>query len=665
MWYQTDYRRIFMDMHLNDSDKEYLSKLDVKSFVGSLKEADASSVVVKAKSHVGLHYWKSKYGRMHNTLKERDLDYVGEMIKECHANNINVILYFSQMYDNYAYETHKSWRLKYVSGVSSRFPNGKNKRYGLVCPNNPKYQKYCEEILTELAENYDFEGIFLDMPFWPAICYCPSCRKRYLKETGKAIPIIQRLDKDSWKEYISVRQRWIQEYMEHNTKALKKVNPNIAIEHNMAAIGLNWVTGNTEPNFEASDYAGGDYYGGYLEQSFMCKYYNNMTINKPFCYITSRCDSNLIFHTVSRTMEDLLIHSMNALVHNGAYSICDAMNPDGTITDKMYKGPIKEVFATTKPLEKYVSGNIKSDVAVWYNTAYKVNSNYIKSPLNIASILREKNIAFDIIGSKNIEETKAKVISINDAQKISDDEVLSLQKYLKNGGNLFITGTLGNNKNLEKLVGVKVKGNSAYTYSYLTPTEKFNSLMKEFDKKSPYPIEHCAIEAEVIDKDVEIIATISYPYTLRSSSDFSAIHSDPPGIHTNLPGITKVKRENGYVIWAASPLELTEARNCKQSIADIICSLIDDDKREFFSNAPAFVEIVKWEKESKTYLGIINQQNETPIYPINNIKITLNEEYKSVELVSQKTCNINWTADSGKTEIEIPALNVFHIIELE
>ncbi len=110
----------------------------------------------------------------------------------------------------------------------------------------------------------------------------------------------------------------------------------------MAAISLNWIQGNTERNFEHSDYAGGDYYGGYLEQTFMCKYYNNMTKTKPFSYITSRCDNSLFFHTVSRTMEDLLVHAVNALVHNGAFSICDAMNPDGTMTESIYKGAIKK-----------------------------------------------------------------------------------------------------------------------------------------------------------------------------------------------------------------------------------------------------------------------------------------------------------------------------------
>ena len=86
----------------------------------------------------------------------------------------------------------------------------------------------------------------------------------------------------------------------------------------------------------------------------------------------------------------------------------------------MYQNNIKKVFETTKSVEKYVSGNIKSDVAIWYNTAVKTNKNYIQSPLNIAKILREKNIAFDVVGSKNLKDLTAKVLVINSVQELSD-----------------------------------------------------------------------------------------------------------------------------------------------------------------------------------------------------------------------------------------------------
>lgn len=666
MWYEHDYRRIFMDMHLNDTNDVYLSKLDVDRFVECLKKADASSVVVKAKSHVGLHYWPSKYGKMHRVLEKRNLDYVGEMTKKCHENGINVIVYFSQIYDNYAYEHHRGWRLRSVVWTPSRISlPGKVNRYGLVCPNNPDYRKYCSDILTELAEKYVFDGMFLDMPFWPYPCYCKHCTEKFFKETGKFIPRIYNFSKPIWREYIHARQRWIQEFIQANTDAIKKVNPNISVEHNMAGIGLSWINGNTEKNMVCSDYAGGDYYGGYAQQSFMCKYYNNVTENKPFCYITSRCDNNLYFHTVSRTMEDLLIHSVTALVHNGAFSICDAMNPDGTITENMYYGAIRQVFSITKPLEKYVSGNLLSDVAVWYNTNYKVNDNFIKSPMLIADILRENNIAFDVIGSKNISGLKSKVLCIADAQEITDYELNEIRKYTENGGNVFVTGALGNNKAFADFVGVIPEKTSKYTYCYINPQEKFKKVMNYFDDKSPYPVEHTAIEAKIKDENTEVLATLTYPYTLRSEQNFAAIHSDPPGISTNLPAITKVKRGKGYVMWVASPLELTESHNCKQAIVNMILSLLGEQIRIFESNAPAFAEIVRWERDGENYLAIINQQNKTPVYPLDNISITLNGKFTDIKMLSDTNTSIYIKSSAPKkTELRVSNLRVFSMMKL-
>ena len=665
MWYDNDYRRVFMDMHINDTNPEYLSKLDVKDFVKTMKDAEVTSVVVKAKSHVGLHYWPSKYGKMHETLKNRNLDYVGEMIKECHKNNINVILYFSQVYDNYAYANHKSWRIRHFTGVASRTKlPGANTRYGLVCPNNPEYREYCHNILSELAQTYDFESIFLDMPFWPRECFCKHCQERFLKETGKVLPAIHNPNSKIWIEYLHRRQAWIDEFMRSNTKAIKDVNPNITIEHNMAAIGLDWMQGNTEANFSASDYASGDYYGGYLEQTFMCKYYNNMTENKPFCYITSKCDNTLFYHTVSRSNEDLLIHNLNALVHGGAFAICDAINPDGTITNSVYQNNIKKVFETTKSVEKYVSGNIKSDVAIWYNTALKTNKNYIQSPLNIAKILREKNIAFDVVGSKNLKDLTAKVLVMNSVQEISDYEIEQLRSYLKNGGSIFFTGKLANNKKLESLVGVDIKGTSKYNYCYLNPAEEYKHLFKHFDKSSPYPIENSAFEARIINKTkTKTLATLSYPYTLPNSLDFSAIHSNPPGIHTTLPAVTQTEYGNGKIIWIASTPELTLAHDCRQCLADIIKYLMGDKTPEFVSNAPDFVELLKWEKDGKTYVSLVNQQTVTPVYPICDIEFTIPGEFDSIRLVSDDSYHFDTEIKDGKTTIKVGKTDVFHIFE--
>lgn len=660
MWYKNDYRRIFMDMHLNDSEPcEYLSRLDVDDFVGCLKRAHATSIVVKAKSHVGLHYWPSKYGRMHEGLKRRGLDYVGEMIRKCHANGINVIVYLSQIYDNYAYEHHPAWRMVDENGRTSREDGT---RYGLVCPNNPEYRQYVQDILRELNSMYEFEGMFLDMPFWPYVCHCASCRERFFKETGRDLPRNIDWSDEVWVDYAHRRQRWMEEFMLENTAAVKSIRPDVSIEHNFAAVGSNWVHANTEAGLSACDYAGGDYYGGYLQQSFMCKYYNSVTPNKPFCYITSRCDPSLYFHTVSRSKQDLMIHAVNALMHNGAFSICDAMNPDGTITREMYEGDIREVFEATAPYEKYVSGDMLSDVAVLYHTEQKSQPNFIQSPLNVAAILRENNVAHDVIGCCGIRALKAQVLSINDVPALSDAEMQDIEAYVNAGGNLFITGKLGHAR-LEELLGVKVSGQSPYTYSYLAPTGLGAELMRPFTVASPYPIERFAWESEVVSGETEVLSTLSYPYTLRTSMDFAAIHSDPPGRQTGMPGIVRRKVGKGTIMWVSAPLELTQATHCREVVLALLRSMMHGEL--FASNAPEFVELLMWRKDGHTYLGAVNQQLRTPVYPISGIKVQISGRFSDVRALTQGHGEAKVTLTGDRTELELPTLDVFQMYQLD
>lgn len=659
MWYENNYRRVFMDMHLDDSKpEEYLSKLDVDDFVDTMVKASVTNVVVKAKSHVGLHFWPSKLGRIHEGLKRRNLDYVGEMIKKCHANDIAVIVYFSQTHDNYAYDEHPEWRTINVDSTDSREDGG---RYGLVCMNNLEYKKYCTEILTELLETYDFEGLFLDMPFWSNLCYCESCRKRFFKETGERIPKTIDWNNPVFLKFAYARQNWVNDFVNEITKCVKSIKPDVSIEQNFAAVGSGWRHGDTEKIMDACDYAGGDYYGGYLEQTFMCKYYNNVTTNKPFSYITSRCDPNLYAHTVSRCHDDLLIHTMNALVHNGAFSMCDAMNPDGTITNEVYATTVKPVYETSKNYERYMSGDMLADVAIWYNTNMKCTENYIQSPLHISEIMKENNIAYNVVGSRNLKKLSEQVLSINDVFDITDCEMADIESYVKAGGNLFITGKLGNER-LAQLLKVKVNGESDYTYTYLTPTKKYADLFTTFNPSSPYPIQHRAYEVENLG-DAEVLATLTYPYTKRTDNEFSAIHSDPPGIHTTMPSVLMKNVGKGKIIWVIAPLELTKAHHCRQAVKKLIELLLET--KQFNSNAPDFVELVSWKKDGKKYISAINQQIKSPVYPIESIVIELPYEAKKVSLLTPSKADLVVECSSGKTTVNLPTLDIFHIIEID
>lgn len=65
MWIKGNYRRNLMDMHIDDWNPEFLSKINVKEYVEALKDAGVQAAMVKGKPHTGLCYYPTKVGRMH------------------------------------------------------------------------------------------------------------------------------------------------------------------------------------------------------------------------------------------------------------------------------------------------------------------------------------------------------------------------------------------------------------------------------------------------------------------------------------------------------------------------------------------------------------------------------------------------------------------------
>ena len=65
-WYSKAYRRHLCDMHIDDWNAEFLSKFDPKTYVENLKLAKIKSAMIYLQSHVGLCYWPTASGKMHN-----------------------------------------------------------------------------------------------------------------------------------------------------------------------------------------------------------------------------------------------------------------------------------------------------------------------------------------------------------------------------------------------------------------------------------------------------------------------------------------------------------------------------------------------------------------------------------------------------------------------
>ncbi len=681
MWTKGNYRRNLMDMHIDDWNDTFLTKVDPVQYVSLLKEAGIQNAMVMSKSHTGLCYWPSSIGRMHRGLAGRD--FFGQTIEECHAMGITVVAYFSLIFDNWAYENHPDWRQITSDGKAYRDYVGlggfKTGRYGICCPNNPDYRAYIKANLQELNTKYTFEGMFLDMTFWPEHCYCPSCRSRYMEEKGKEIPRVMDWDGQNWLEYYDTFKGWLLEFAMYATKCVKDLKPEVTIEHQYSPITCDSRMGVTDLQVMASDYAGGDYYGGFLEQSFINKYYRNISPTLPFDYHTSRCEPNLLYHTTTKTRDEMFLHVITALVHEGAFTLVDAINPDGSVYPKMYK-IMKDVYDESRLYEPYVGGALKKDIAILFSSRNKVRPSwsghetnkltpdpnyYLAAARDLFLIMRENHVPCDVIPSSKINDlADCKVLALPFIYRLDEDEMDDIEAFVKSGGNLYVSGPIGHKK-LALMLGVEKLAPTAHSFTYMSPTEEGTTLFPGFDEKAPLSVPAQQYGVRVTGSKTKVLATLNLPYTLPGTKTFSAIHANPPGVQTDVPAAVLASYGAGRILWVSAPIECSSPYHSKNVVLTMMKNLMEH-KPFVETNAPKTVEIITFEHENKLRICLINHQERPPVDPAYHIWLDINTS-KTVKAVRHiKSGKVpEYETFAEKLRIHIPVLKLFTMLEID
>ena len=453
-WYQEKLRRTLIDMHIDDWNDSFLSEFSPETYFESLQLAHVNAPMIYVNSHVGLCYWPTQTGQMHRSFIGRE-DSMKRLFDLCHQSDMAVIAYYSLIYNNWAYEKHPDWRMRTFDGHGSRDDGN---RYGLCCPNNESYRAFTREQIKEFSDYFDFEGIFLDMTFWPMVCYCDQCQARWKREVGGAMPEIIDWNDPNWFLFQQKRQEWLGEYAQDMTKEIKKYKPNCSVEHQYSTALHNWRWGVNENISIASDYAGGDLYGGIAEQSFACKLYYNLTQNQPFEYMTSRCYPALNEHTSTKSIDLITLSVLLTQFHHGASLLIDAIDPIGTHDKRVYE-KMGEVFEICEKIDPHVKhGKMAFDVAIYFNLngkmdaeaapvhidRYKINIHdmpHLQSSLGAAKILRENKVPFTVLNNwKHEQLDQAQVLILSDVPFMSEQEIDHVRNYIAQGGCAYMSG---------------------------------------------------------------------------------------------------------------------------------------------------------------------------------------------------------------------------------
>ena len=172
-WGQTNITEIDPTRYDIDWWRDYWQRTRVQGVI-----INAGGIVAYYPSRYRLHY-RAQY------LEDRDL--LGELTRAAHEDGLTVL---ARMDSNRAtsdfFREHIDWFTRDREGK----PYQAGERY-IACINSPYYTAFLPDLLREIIVNYRPEG-FTDNS-WSGldrqrICYCINCERKFLEDTGHALP---------------------------------------------------------------------------------------------------------------------------------------------------------------------------------------------------------------------------------------------------------------------------------------------------------------------------------------------------------------------------------------------------------------------------------------------------------------------------------------------
>ncbi len=686
-WYANSYRRNLVDMHIDDWNDAFLAKFDATRYVTLLKQAKVQTAMIYANSSVGLCYWPTTTGRMHRNLNGRDI--LGELLGLCNSESISTVVYYSAIFNNWAYDEHPQWRTVDLEGGHSRDPGKRpllTNRYGLCCPNSIPHRDFIKAQLTELVETYEFNGMYLDMSFWPVVCYCDDCHRRYATEIGGNIPEQIDWDDPSWTEFQAKRIDWMAEYSFDLSNHVKALSDGLSVQHNYALALYSWLLGIDHTSADAHDYLGGDRFDGYIDQSFVCKLYYNLTRNFPTEYHTSRCYPDLFEHTTLKSEDILRSHTYLALAHNTAFLFIDGIDPDGSLNPAVYQR-VGKVFGESQRFEPYLGGTLVEDVAIYFSFNSKIDLDksgsrallyvgdiiedpipHIESAMATTAALKESHCPFGVITKKLIANlSKYGTVVLPSIDRFDDEEIAAFSEYVRNGGHLFLSGARAA-EHFGTVLGVKCLRMTEETLTYFSPTTAGAGIFRDADEGVAISVHAPQAVVEVLEP-VSVLATMLLPYTVpHDGTRFAAIHSDPPGVHTQHPSIIAKRVGRGSIMWSSFGLERIDNEPHRSIFLDLLkCG--HPEPLSFRSDAPPDVEITLFEQpdNKRHILHLINLQERRRVLPVRDFSVAVNLRHRQVGrvLLLPDVTPLEYQIDDHWVKIRIDELTIYQMLAIE
>lgn len=212
------YRQIHLDFHTSELIRGIGSQFNKEEWRETLKLGHVNSINIFAKCHHGWAYCNSEANERHPHL---DFDLLKEMIDACHEIGVKCPVYLSAGLDEKMARRHPDWLRRNKDESTAWAKDFFTPGYHEFCMNSP-YLEYLKKQVVEIIENYDADGIWLDI-VGERTCYCQNCVK-IAREKG--------VDPRDDEAMAALGRETFKKYYTTINDAIREIDPDMPVFHN-------------------------------------------------------------------------------------------------------------------------------------------------------------------------------------------------------------------------------------------------------------------------------------------------------------------------------------------------------------------------------------------------------------------------------------------------
>ncbi len=532
-------RQVHLDFHTSGSIENIGTNFNKAEFQDSLKKGHINSITLFAKCHHGWAYNESDANTRHPHL---GFDLLKAQIDAAHEIGVKTPVYLSAGIDEKLAREHPEWLSRRKDESFGEWtPNFSVPGFHNFCLNTPYLDILLNQI-KEVCENYDDDGIFLDIVNVNP-CYCQYCVRTALS---------MGLDPYNEQDAITVGEKVYANYTKRVRETIDSVKPGDRVFHNGGHIrrgrrDLAYM--NTHLELESLPTGGWGYDHFPLSAAY------SRTLGMDFIGMTGK------FHTAWGEFggfkhPNALRYEVSLSAALGAgCSIGDQCHPLGKLDDATYT-LIGQAYKELEEKEKWLDGgeNI-ADIA--FLSAEAVENYYINKGLleqnctskwnvydvGVNRILLEGKYLYDVIDCES-DFLKYKVIILPDVVFVTDEIKKKFDEFLAQGGKILSPGTSGLDKDKNGFVfdfGAKYIGENKFNPDYLRPGFEMEGLYN-----SAYVIYSKGYNIEL--NGGKELASRENPYFNRSVFKFCSHKHTPNDFKYAGPSVV-IGNDGAYISW--------------------------------------------------------------------------------------------------------------------